>query len=134
MDIIMAFGQKSYLLAQNQQGATIGAVGWQVENLITRADELYIAPDAPKDAVVYSLVRAIEDASRELQSEVSFIFLPDSTEEAVLQPFFQSGYEATTITEIKIPAWREAVQEVAAAADVRILTKKLRKDRVLKPI
>jgi dephospho-CoA kinase len=133
MDIIMAFGQKSYLLAQNQQGQTIGAVGWQVENLITRADELYITPDAPKDAVVYSLVRAIEDASRELQSEVSFIFLPDSTRDDVLQPFFQSGYEATTITEIKIPAWREAVQEIAAD-DLHILTKKLRKDRVLKPI
>lgn len=133
MDVIMSFGQKSYLLADDTGGKTVGIVGWQVENLITRADELYIADGAAKSSVIYALVAAIEEASKELQSEVSFVFLPGSAQDEMLQPFIKSGYEVTTVKDIKIPAWREAVQEVADN-NTQILTKRLRKDRVLKPI
>lgn len=132
MDVIMSFGQKSYLLAE-AAGKTVGMIGWQVENLITRADELYLDAGSDAERIVYALLQAVEDSSQELQSEVSFMFLPSSTPEARIQPFLNSGYEMTTVKDIKIPAWREAVQE-KASDDVLILTKKLRKDRVLKPI
>ena len=132
-DVLMSFGQKSYLLADNDGGDTVGVIGWQVENLITRVDELYIQASANKEPVIYAMVQAIEDASRELQSEVSFIFLPGSTEDAIITHFVNSGYELTTVKDIKIPAWREAVQEIFTD-NMKILTKKLRKDRVLKPI
>jgi len=132
-DVLMSFGQKSYLLAEDESETTVAVVGWQVENLITRADELYIKQGAPTESIVYALVRAIEDASKELQSEVSFVFLPNTAGEDIVQPFLKSGYEATTVKEIKIPAWREAVQEVAQEG-IQILNKKLRQDRVLKPI
>lgn len=132
-EVLMSFGQKSYLVAENDGGTLIGLVGWQVENLITRADELYVDKAAPKMKVVYALVQAIESASQELQSEVSFIFLPTNASDDLVQPFLKSDYEATTVKEIKIPAWREAVQEVIAE-DMQILMKKLRQDRVLKPI
>jgi dephospho-CoA kinase len=133
MDVLMSFGQKSYLLAENAGGETQGLVGWQVENLITRADELYIADGAPVANVIYALVQAVEEASRELQSEVSFIFLPETAGDDMVQPFLKTGYELTTVKDIKIPAWREAVQE-AINDSVKVLTKKLRKDRILKPI
>lgn len=133
MDVIMSFGQKSYLLADAESGGTVGMVGWQVENLITRVDELYMKEGVSKEPVIYAIVQAVEDASKELQSEVSFIFLPSSAGDDMIQPFVKSGYEQTTVKEIKIPAWREAVQEVVSD-DVQILTKKLRQDRVLKPI
>lgn len=133
MDVIMAFGQKSYLLAETASAKPAGVIGWQVENLITRADELYVQPGAELEAIVYALVQAVEDASRELQSEVSFVFLPQNTSDLVVQPFLKSGYEITTVPEIKIPAWREAVQEIITD-DIRLLTRKLRQDRVLKPI
>ncbi len=133
MDVIMSFGQKSYLLANDTDNKTLGLAGWQVENLITRVDEIYVQDSATKSPVIYALVAAIEEASKELQSEVSFIFLPGTTGQDVIEPFVQSGYELTTVKEIKIPAWREAVQE-AFADGMTILTKKLRKDRVLKPI
>src|SRR5690606_4982576 len=42
MDIMLAFGQKSYLLAQDRNERVLGLTGWQVENLITRVDEFYI--------------------------------------------------------------------------------------------
>lgn len=132
MDIMMSFGQKSFLVAEMGE-ETVAVVGWQVENLITRVDEVYIDPNSVKEHVIQGLVNAIEEASKALQSEVGFIFLNVNADDATVQPFVNNGYEPTTIAEIKIPAWREAVQEVMSE-NLRILRKQLRKDRVLKPI
>lgn len=134
MDIMMAFGQKSYLLAQ-VQGRIIGLMGWQVENLITRADEFYIAAGVARAPVIEALITAIEDASKLLQSEVGYFFLPPNTTPDIIEPFHRSGYESTTIEQIKIPAWREAVQEMMSEHSASlILAKKLREDRVLQPL
>jgi dephospho-CoA kinase len=135
MDVMMAFGQKSYLLAQDATDQVLAVLGWQVENLITRVDEFYLSSDAPASAVVDGLVVAIEAASKDLQSEVAYIFLPSSTSPDTIQTFVKNGYEATTVEQIKIPAWREAVQEIISDhKSAQILSKRLREDRVLKPI
>lgn len=134
LEVMMAFGQKSYLLAERGGGEMVALMGWQVENLITRADEFYMLDTAPREAVVTALVQAIEDASRELQSEVGFILLPDSTPAPVIQAFVSTGYEATTLEKIRIPAWREAIHEMVGGSATRILSKKLREDRIMKPI
>jgi dephospho-CoA kinase len=135
MDIMMAFGQKSYLLAHGTGDQVLALMGWQVENLITRVDEFYINEGIAPEGVVEAMVAAVEEASKALQSEVGFVFLPASAPSALVQPFQKHGYETTTIEQIKIPAWREAVQEmVSANNNLQILHKKLREDRVLKPI
>jgi dephospho-CoA kinase len=135
MDIMMSFGQKSYLLAFDQTERVLAVLGWQVENLITRVDEFYIAPDAPVMPVIEGLVAAIEAASKDLQSEVAYIFLASATAADTVQAFVKYGYEATSIEQIKIPAWREAVQEILSEnKGAHILNKRLREDRVLKPI
>jgi dephospho-CoA kinase len=135
MDVMMAFGQKSYLLAQDATDQVLAVLGWQVENLITRVDEFYLSSDAPATAVVDGLVVAIEAASKDLQSEVAYIFLPSGTSPDTIQTFVKNGYEATTVEQIKIPAWREAVQEIISDhKSAQILSKRLREDRVLKPI
>jgi dephospho-CoA kinase len=135
MDVMMAFGQKSYLLAEDSADKVLAVMGWQVENLITRVDEFYILSNVPPISIIEGLVTAIEAASKDLQSEVNYIFLPPSTTPETIQSFLRSGYESTTIEQIKIPAWREAVQEVLSDnKNSLILTKKLREDRVLKPI
>jgi dephospho-CoA kinase len=135
MDIMMAFGQKSYLLAHGSNDTLLGLMGWQVENLITRVDEVYLAPNAPNGPVVEGLVTAVEAASKDLQSEVAYIFLPNNIAPDLVQSFTKSGYELVAIEQIKIPAWREAVQEILSEnKNARILTKRLREDRVLKPI
>lgn len=133
MDVMMSFGDKSYLLAHDNTDTLQGIMGFQVENLITRVDSVYLDAGADKTTIIHALVAAVEEKSIELQSEVSFYFLPSGTDQAVVQPFINQGYEATTIKEIKIPAWREAVNEVYKDG-TQILTKKLREDRVLKPI
>lgn len=135
MDVMMAFGQKSYLLAQDSTDKVLAVMGWQVENLITRVDEFYLLPGAPVPPVIEGLVAAIEAASKDLQSEVAYLFLPLGATSEVLQMFSKNGYETTTIEQIKIPAWRESVQEIISEnKSVQILNKRLREDRVLKPI
>ena len=130
-DIMMAFGEKSYLLAE-VSGKTVGLAGFQVENLITRMDEFVVIPEAPVAPVAEALIGAMEDASKELQSEVGFMFLPQNVPN-LTQAFVDQGYEKVTIESIKVPAWREAAME-SQPANTQILTKKLRAERVLKPL
>ncbi|MBE2185096.1 MAG: dephospho-CoA kinase [Anaerolineae bacterium] len=133
MDVMMAFGQKSYLLVQDMQGRVVALAGWQVENLITRVDEFYVALDVPREPVVRALVNAVEEASRELQSEVSFVFLPKSTPADIGQSFLGAGYQPMKLDEIKFPAWREAAHELLTSDNIGLM-KQLRADRVMKPI
>lgn len=134
MDIMLAFGQKSYHLAYGKNEQVIALLGWTVENLITRVDEFYVAPDVPYIEIIRELIGAIEDASRELQSEVCFVSLPKSTPQAVFQAFVKSGYQLLNLNEVKFPAWREAAHEMIAENDMQALMKQLRADRVMKPI
>jgi dephospho-CoA kinase len=133
MDIMLAFGQKSYLLALDSKENLIGLSGWQVENLITRVDEFLIEPTLPSEPIVRALTAAIEDASRELQSEVSFVFLPESVPPETVQVFKSVGYQPLKLEEIKFPAWREAAHELLHDGTVAMM-KQLRADRVMKPI
>jgi len=135
MDVMMSFGQKSYLLAEAGESNVVSVLGWQIENLITRADEFYIEDGVPTSDVVKALVDMLEVASEDLQSEVGFIFLPNTTPSETVKAFMQYDYQITGIRDIKVPAWREAVQETLSEHEnVQILMKKLREDRVLKPI
>jgi dephospho-CoA kinase len=130
-DVMMAFGEKSYLLAE-VDGKTVGLAGFQVENLITRMDEFVVIPEAPVGPVAEGLIGAVEESSKELQSEVGFMFLPENANTTV-QAFMAQGYEKTTLEAIKVPAWREAATE-SQPPNTQILTKKLRAERVLKPL
>ena len=131
MDIMMAFGEKSYLLAE-VDSKPVALAGFQVENLITRMDEFVVLPGVPIPPVAEALIRAVEDSSKELQSEVGFMFLPqDAT--SLAQAFVDQGYEKTDLESIKVPAWREAAIE-SQPPNTQILSKKLRAERVLKPL
>ncbi|MBK8029631.1 MAG: dephospho-CoA kinase [Chloroflexi bacterium] len=133
MDIMLAFGQKSFLLALGDNDAVIAVIGWTVENLITRIDEFYLDPNVPRDPVISALVIAVEEASRELQSEVSFIFLPKNVAQDVVQAFVVNGYQPLNLSQIKFPAWREAAHEMVTPDTVGLM-KQLRADRIMKPI
>lgn len=132
IDVITAFGEKSYLLAEID-GKIMGLAGFQVENLITRVDEFLLLPEAPIEPVARALIQAVENASRELQSEVGFVYLPVKAPPPVVQVFLKNGYERVELEAIQVPAWREAAQE-SQPPNTQILAKKLRPDRVLKPL
>lgn len=136
MDVMMAFGQKSYLLLQDSSDNVIALMGWTVENLVTRMDEFYLKSGISVPSAVHAVVIAVEEASQELQSEAAFIFLAKETSADISAAFQVDGYNVIeTIKEIKIPIWREAVEETMRTdSEKTILWKQLRQDRVLQPI
>jgi dephospho-CoA kinase len=134
MDILMKFGEKSFLFSQNANEQMIALMGWTVENLVTRMDELYMSKEVPINTAVTAVVGAVEEASHDLNSEVAFIFLPESTDTNVISALKANGYESTSLPNIKVPAWREAVEEGLSGKNAQVLWKQLRQDRVLQPI
>jgi len=127
-DILM----KSYMLAVAGT-QPVGLVGFVVENLVTRCDEFLIETGAPVPQVADALISAIERASQELQSEVGFIFLPDTNATETIAALKKADYQHKPLEEIKVPAWREAARE-ARPEGYEIFAKKLRAERVLKPL
>jgi dephospho-CoA kinase len=132
MDVMMAFGEKAYLLAE-ANAQIVGVAGMQVENLITRVDEFYILPAAPPAPVVQGLIQAVEENSTALESEIALFFLDADASDATVRAFAAAGYQHRALDEIKVPAWREAARE-SQPPNTHIFAKKLRAERVLKPL
>lgn len=131
VDVMVTFGEKTYMMAEANAQA-VGIIGFLVENLVTRVDEFVLSQQAPAVEVGTALIKAMEKASDELQSEVAFVFLSKS-DEVGKKVFTDNGYEVMDIKEVRYPAWREAVNEFYAE-DKILLSKRLRESLVLKPI
>ncbi len=132
-DVLALFGQKSYMMALDGD-QPVGLIGFLVENLVTRVDELLVIDGKPVAPITTALVQAVERASRELQSEVGYIFVPPDAPADVENVLLNEGYEAQTLEAITVPVWREAVREARPDDSHRIFAKKLRAERVLKPL
>jgi len=130
-DIMAAFGEKAFLLL-NSGERSVGLMGWQVENLIARTDEVYVEPTVPFSEAMRALTEEVERASNELQCEVSLMFLPPDF--AGRKEVWESlGYEERAIQSLKVRAWEEAALESMPTGSL-MLFKQLRKDRVLRPV
>jgi len=131
-DVMAAFGQKAFVLAQIND--RLGALaGWQVENLVTRVDDVHLLGNVPPDMVIKPMLEMIESASQELQSEAAFVFVPPALANGAKTMFSGAGYEPITAEAISITAWREAVKESQPQGTIAMF-KKLREDRVLRPV
>lgn len=130
-DVMESFGDKAYMLLQMDE-QLVGIAGWQVENLVTRTTDIYLEEtlDAPK--ALGTLVKEVEKASGELQSEASIVFVLDdlSAQEAIWK---QLGYEKRTPETLGVQAWQDAASESASAGST-LFFKQLRTERVLRPI
>jgi dephospho-CoA kinase len=130
-DIMAAFGEKAFLFLK-LDGAPVGVVGWQVENLVERTDDVYIDPVQPLSEAMQALLKEIETTSRDLQCEIALLFLP--TELTAQEEVWTSlGYEMCTIESLGVRAWQEAAQETMGKGE-SIFFKQLRKDRVMRPV
>ncbi|HSF83332.1 MAG TPA: dephospho-CoA kinase, partial [Anaerolineales bacterium] len=74
-DVMAAFGDKAFLLLK-KDGKPLGLAGWQVENLVTRIDDIYLEPDLPFDQAIQALTLEVERASKDLLCEIALMFLP----------------------------------------------------------
>ncbi|NJD57957.1 MAG: dephospho-CoA kinase [Anaerolineales bacterium] len=130
-DIMAAFGEKAFLFLKID-GAPVGVVGWQVENLVERTDDVYIDPRQPLSDAMQALLKEIESTSRDLQCEIALLFLPPelSAQEDI---WTSLGYEMCTIESLGVRAWQEAAQETLGKGE-SMYFKQLRKDRVLRPV
>lgn len=130
-DIMAAFGEKAFLLLKKDD-QICGLVGWKVENLVACTDELYLDNQIPFLEGVQFLVEELENASKELQCEVSLLFLPAefSRHEQLLS---QLGYKIRSIQSLGVHAWEEAAKE-SRSPDTHMYFKQLRQDRVLRPL
>jgi dephospho-CoA kinase len=130
-DIMEAFGEKAFLFLK-LDGTPVGIVGWQVENLVERTDEVHIEPGQSLSKAMQALLNEIETTSRDLQCEIALLFLP--TEIGMQEEVWKSlGYEPRTIESLGVRAWQEAAQETIGKGEI-MLFKQLRKDRVLRPV
>ncbi len=130
-DVMAAFGEKAYLLLE-REGDLVGVAGWQVENLVTRIDELYFESGLSLDQAIPALMETVEQASTELQSEASLLFLPPYLAQHV-GTWRAVGYKPQTIQGLGVRAWQEAAIE-SMPRGASLWFKRLREDRVLRPI
>jgi len=131
-DMMAAFGDKAYMLADYD--GQLGAIaGWKVENLVARVDEFYIAATTPLERVASPLIDAVENAARELQSEAALVFVPAPLAQSAAQALAGLEYAPQALEKLGVAAWKEAAKE-SMPPDTALLFKKLREDRVLKPI
>ncbi len=130
-DVMAAFGEKAYLfLCRN--GQSIGLLGWQVENLVARVDDLFIDASIPLAEAVKVMTTEVERASKELQCEAVLLFLtPDLAQYS--EVWKGLGYRAMAVKDLKVRAWQDAAMESMPPGTV-MMFKQLRKDRVLRPV
>lgn len=131
-DILAAFGEQAYLLLHRGEHL-VGLAGWQVENLVSRTIEFYLASEVDPEQGIPLLVQEIERGSRELQCEAALIFLPPTMLQAHPKVWERLGYQVRQPHELSVRAWQEAARESQPPGTV-MLFKQLRKDRVLHPI
>jgi dephospho-CoA kinase len=130
-DVMAAFGEKAYMLLRSDE-EMVGLLGWQVENLITRVDDVMLKNGMAFQNGLQAMLSYVEEASRELQSEAALLFLPPSV--AQHENLWGSlGYKARTVKDLGVRAWQDAVMESMPPGTV-LLFKQLRKDRVLRPM
>ena len=130
-DIMAAFGEKAFLFLK-LDGTPVGVVGWQVENLVERTDDVYIEPTQPLSKAMQAVLNEIETTSRDLQCEIALLFLRPELS-AQREVWRSLGYEPRTIESLGVRAWQEAAQETIGEGEA-LYFKQLRKDRVLRPV
>lgn len=130
-EVMATFGEKAYMLLMAED-QIMGLVGWQVENLVARSDEVLLHEGLVTEEVLPILVAEVERASKELQSEISLVFVSRALVGS-REMWRMLGYEEKSPDSLPVGAWREAANE-SMADDCVMLFKQLRVDRILRPI
>ncbi len=130
-DVLNAFGDKAFLLLQGDGGLK-ALLGWKVENLVARVDDIYLRQGLVLADSLPFLIGEVEEASRELQCEIVLLFVNPQLA-AHRDLWLGLGYEERLPQELTIGAWQEAALE-STRKDSVMLFKQLRADRVLRPI
>ncbi len=130
-DIMAVFGEKAFMLLKTGEDIT-GLMGWQVENLVVRIDEVIVGDTLPMVDAVRELAEEVEAASKELLCEAALLFLPPDLARHT-DVWQELEYQARAVKDLSVRAWQEAAMESMPPGTV-LYFKQLRKDRVLRPV
>ncbi|MBC8496734.1 MAG: dephospho-CoA kinase [Chloroflexi bacterium] len=130
-DVMASFGEKAFMLLKTGEDIA-GLMGWQVENLVVRVDDVIIGDKAPIADAVRAMVEEVEAASKELLCEAALLFLPPDLARHT-DVWQELEYDARTVKDLSVRAWQEAAMESMPPGTV-LYFKQLRKDRVLRPV
>jgi dephospho-CoA kinase len=130
-DVMAAFGEKAFLILKLDR-KPVGVVGWRVENLVACTDEVYLEAGLSFSDALLAVMKEVERASKELQCEISLLFLPPdlANQDSSLR---EMGYQVRSVPSLGVRAWQDAAIESMPANSV-MLFKQLRQDRVLRPV
>jgi dephospho-CoA kinase len=131
IDVMTTFGEKAYMLLLTGD-QLVGLMGWQVENLIARIDEIWLEPGLDPSAAIKILLEAIETAAKQLQAEAALAFVPRQYQEEVTA-WMEQGFVPRSPDQFTVNAWREAAEE-GRYSNTELFFKQLRIDRVLRPL
>jgi len=130
-DVMAAFGEKAFMLLK-AGGDIAGLMGWQVENLVVRVDDVLIGDKVPIADAVRAMIEEVEVASKDLLCEAALLFLsPDVARHTDV--WQELGYSARTVKALSVRAWQEAAMESMPPGTV-LYFKQMREDRVLRPV
>lgn len=124
---------RGYFLAEDD-GRLVGCVGWTVENLIARLEDVRLAAAGPSsaDQVLTALLEAVHHAARELECEVVLLALDTDASERLVSALEALGYERRAPD--TLPRYhREAAREILRAGQV-LWARRLRQSRVTRPL
>jgi len=130
-DVMASFGEKAYILLKTGEDIA-GLMGWQVENLVVRVDDVIVGNNIPLEDAVRAMVQEIETASKELLCEAALLFLPPDLARNA-EVWQELKYGARTVKDLSVRAWQEAAMESMPPGTV-LYFKQLRIDRVLRPV
>lgn len=130
-NVMEDFGDKAYMLLQIDE-KLVGLASWQVENLVTRTTDIFLEENLNQQKAFETLIKEVERASGELQSEASLIFAANKL--TVQEPLWKNlGYERRTPETLGVQAWKDAATESMITGST-LLFKQLRQERILRPI
>jgi len=130
--VIERLGNVGFFLAA-QGGSLVGMLGWRAENLVVRVSDFLILPAPDRIAVGRALLSEMEQAAIELQCEAALLFLPRPHPPQLVEFCKMLGYEPQLAAGLP-KAWRNAAHEAGVGNDDKLLVKRLRSGRVLRPL
>lgn len=113
-------------------GALVGVVAYQTENLVSVTDVFYVSPAKLWARAGRALLDTIEAEVSTLMCEANVILLSARTSGTVRALLQEEGYEAKTLSELH-RIWREVLGEFDTE-EKELMVKRLRERMVMVPI
>lgn len=130
-ELLEALSERSYFIGQS--GTEISTVvGWNVDNLVGRIDQIYIYPLEATETTGRAVLAEVEESADRHICEAILAFPSRSTPDEIYRLFTNLGYSPADKDSLP-RTWQLAVDE-SQPADTSILLKVLRERPVTQPI